>query len=79
MNKLQKQEWNFFGKVVRNSLILGTLYFVSVFATTEVLTYTNCKPIIVFIIAYIGTEMANRYGLTLKLPNNKRGSFTLIL
>jgi len=69
-----KTEISFCLKVVRNAFILAGLMFVSTYATNT-LTYLICKPIIVFFLGYILTEMARHYGIT---PKNKRGMTTLI-
>jgi len=73
MNK----DLNFTGKVIRNGFILAGLYFVSVFAVGD-LTYEICKPIIVFFLAYIFTEMARYYGLNMSIPKNKKKGQTYI-
>jgi hypothetical protein len=67
----------FLGRVVRNSFILAGLMFVSTFATGT-LSWALCKPIVVFFIGYILTELARRYGITPKGKKTKAIS-TLIL
>jgi len=59
---------NFLIKVIRNAFILSGLMFVSTFATGT-LTYDLCKPIVVFFLGYIFTELARYYQL---LPKNKK-------
>lgn len=78
MNELQKQEWNFFLKVFRNSLVLGIFYFASIWVTIDKLCFSDIKPVVIFIMIYMCGELANRYGITLRLPENKKGSKTLI-
>jgi hypothetical protein len=70
------EEINFLVKVVRNALILGGLYFVSVYAVGEI-SYEMCKPIIVFLGTYIFTELAKHYKLD--YPNKKRKIYTTLL
>ena len=71
MNK----DFKFLGKVIRNGFILAGIYFVSVFATSD-LTYEVCKPIIVFYTGYVFAELARHYGLN-PTKINKKGQ-TLI-
>ena len=71
MNK----ELKFLGKVIRNGFILSGIYFVSVFAVGN-LSYEVCKPIIVFFLGYIFTELATHYKLN-PTKINKKGT-TLI-
>lgn len=59
-------DWSFFYKVLRNAIILGGLYFLSIWATAEAVNWLLLKALIVFFVGYILTELANRYGL--KLP-----------
>lgn len=61
-------------KIVRNGTILSLIMFTSIFAT-ETFSYEMIKPVIVFFMGYIGTELARRYKLT---PQNKKGTTTLI-
>jgi len=63
---------NFLIKLIRNAGILARLMFVSTYAT-QTLTYELCKPIIVFFLGYVLTELSIRYKL-----NDKRNSITLI-
>lgn len=75
--KTKNQEVKFLLKVVRNSFILAGLYFVSVWATGS-LTYQLIKPIILFFITYILTELSIHYKLLpSKIPISKK-SQTLI-
>jgi len=67
-------ELSFVLKVVRNSFILAGVMFISTFATGT-LTYELCKPVIVFFIGYIFTELARHY----KLSPSKSSQTTLIL
>jgi len=71
-----KEEKQFLFKVMRNAFILAGLYFVSVFAVGD-LSYAVCKPVLVFFLGYILTELANRYGLNMKNIPTKKGA-TLI-
>lgn len=63
---INKTELEFFLKVIRNGLILGGLYFVSVWASLDQITFNACKPAILFLFTYILTELANRYGIVFK-------------
>lgn len=68
------QEICFFFKVARNGFILGGLYFLSVFASSEQLNYFLMKPILIFLGTYILTELTKRYGLdkgVIKSQNKK--------
>lgn len=56
-------ELDFFIKVVRNGGILAGMYFVSVFATTNDLTFEICKPVLIFLLTYVLTELARHYKL----------------
>ena len=69
-----KEDLSFFYKVVRNALILGGLMLVATYSTNT-LNYALCKPVIVFILGYVLTEMARHFGI---MPKNKRGEATLI-
>jgi len=62
-------------KIIRNAFILAGLMFVSTFATGT-LTYELCKPVLIFFLGYIFTELAHHYKL---MPNNKKANMTLIL
>jgi hypothetical protein len=76
MNK----EIEFFIKVIRNALILAGLYFVSVWAASDTLSFSICKPVIIFLITYILTELTKRYGLDIqKNKKNFKCAKTLIL
>lgn len=69
--KKKNPETQFLKKLVRNSFILSGLFFVSVFSTQEP-NWTNIKPIIIFFLGYIFTELVNRYKLDKsKIPRNK--------
>jgi len=68
------EELSFVLKIIRNSFILAGLMFISTFATGT-LTYELCKPVIVFFIGYIFTELARHY----KLSPTKYAQTTLIL
>lgn len=71
MKKLQEQI-NFAAKVVRNGFILSGLYFVSVWAGSE-LSYQALKPLIIFFLTYLFTEFARFYGLRKDtLPKSKK-------
>lgn len=65
------QELSFFLKIMRNALILSGLYFVSVWAVGD-LSWAVCKPVIIFLLTYIFTELARRYGLAFE--RNKKAS-----
>jgi len=66
----QNKDLHFLLIVLRNSLILGGLYFVSVFATSEI-NYVNSKPIIIFMLSYVFTELARHYKLSLRTTEPK--------
>ena len=75
---IPKKEKKFLFKVLRNSFILSGLYFVSVFAAGSV-SYNMYRPIIVFFLGYIFTELAKRYGLNLsQVPKTNKKAETLI-
>ena len=60
-------EIKFLVKIGRNALILSGMYFVSVFATGD-LCYKVLKPIIIFFLTYVFSELARRYRLN---PNTR--------
>ena len=62
----------FLVKIIRNAGILAGLMFVSSFAT-QTISYELLKPILIFFLGYILTELAIHY----KLPTNKKAA-TLI-
>lgn len=74
MNK----ELEFLLIVTRNGVILAGLYFFSIYASNEVLSYAICKPIIIFLATYILTELARRYGIAAKNPQQLKNLKTLI-
>ena len=57
---------NFLIKLVRNAGILAGLMFVSNWANGT-LTWKLIKPVVIFFIGYVLTELSVKY----KLPNNK--------
>jgi len=59
-------------KILRNAGILAGLMFVSSYAT-QTISYELIKPIIIFFLGYVFTELAIHY----KLPTDKR-AVTLI-
>jgi hypothetical protein len=65
-------------KVVRNAAILAGLMFVSSFATGT-LSWELCKPVLVFFLGYIFTELAHYYKLMPTTKKNKKAISTLIL
>jgi len=65
MTTKKKVELNFVLKVVRNAFILAGLMFVASFSTGT-LDWELCKPVIVFFLGYIFTELARHYGITTK-------------
>jgi len=73
-------EIDFALKVLRNGFILSALYFASVWASVNELNLTVCKPIILFLIFYVCTELAKRYGIDYgkQIPKVKK-PITLIL
>lgn len=77
--KKEHPELNFCLKVFRNAVILSGLYFVSVWAATNTLTFEAMKPLAIFGIGYIFTELANRYGLKPILPTKSTTKATLVL
>ncbi len=74
-----KEEMIFFYKVVRNAVILGVLYFASLWAVGTV-TWAVVKPVILFLLTYTCLELAKHYKID--IPNNwnnkKAQSKTLI-
>ena len=53
-------------KIIRNAGILAGLMFASSYAT-QTMSYELLKPIIIFFLGYVFTELAIHY----KLPQNK--------
>ncbi|MCK5604282.1 hypothetical protein KAR91_20505 [Candidatus Pacearchaeota archaeon] len=70
-----KKELQFFLKICRNAGILGGLMFVSTWATGT-LTWILVKPIFVFFMGYIFSELARHYKLT---PNKSRVNMTTFI
>lgn len=66
-------EIKFFGKVIRNSAILASLYFISVWAGND-LTWEIVKPIIIFFIGYIAVELGTKYKLITRPGTAKKGA-----
>ena len=62
-------------KVIRNAFVLSGLMFVSTYATGT-LTYELCKPIIVFFLGYIFTELARHYKI---MPQNKKANISTLI
>lgn len=62
---------NFFLRVIRNGLILGGLYFLSLYTTQE-LCWEIVKPALLFLAGYILTELAVKYKLNTELPKKKK-------
>lgn len=81
MKKKAHTELNFCLKIFRNTIILCVLYFVSVWAANEVLTWIILKPLAIFGVGYLATELANRYGIKPTIPLNEKTKLkaTLIL
>ncbi len=75
--KAKDKDLIFLKKVLRNGLILSGLYFVSVFASGN-LSYEHIKPIIIFLLGYVFTELARHFGLgtTIKKEKYKTMIFT---
>jgi len=69
-----KRDLKFLIKVIRNGFILAGLYFVSVLAAGD-LNFQVLKPLIVFFLGYVFTELSKHYGL--HIPKNKKAE-TLI-
>jgi len=66
-------------KIIRNSLILGGLYFVSIWAVGD-LSFQVCKPLIVFLLTYIFTELAKIYKLDYpKQLGDKRKTYSTLV
>lgn len=65
VKELNQIETRFIWKVIRNALILGGLYFTTLWASASgtAITMTMCKPIILFIVTYVLTEFTKRYGI----------------
>ncbi|MCW8965464.1 MAG: hypothetical protein OQK82_02070 [Candidatus Pacearchaeota archaeon] len=69
------EELNFFLKVLRNGGILAVMYFTSIWASQDSISFVWVKPIIIFLMTYVAGELAIRYKL---IPKDKRGIATLI-
>ena len=63
-----KPEMMFWIKVIRNAFILAGLYFISVFAAGD-LSWQVFKPVIIFFLTYIFTELARHYKI--QTPKDK--------
>ena len=75
--KTLKEQGIFGLKVLRNGIILSGLYFVSVWAGAE-LSYENMKPLAIFFVTYLLTELARFYKLQgSPLPKNKKGNLNI--
>lgn len=70
-------EIEFFLKVFRNGCVLAALYFVSVWAVGD-LTMQMVKPVFVFLLTYITSELAVRYKLKGVVVNAPRSSATFV-
>ena len=64
----------FFFKVLRNVGVLSLLQFGVAWATGP-MTWELLKPILLFCIAYTGTELLHRFGIAVK----KENKFTMML
>lgn len=63
---------SFLMKILRNGLILGGIYFFSMWAGLNELSFEACKPIIIFIGLYILGELAHHYRVsTSGIPKKK--------
>jgi hypothetical protein len=80
-DKEMNKELEFALKIIRNGLILSGLYFTSIWATKNTISFEMCKPIIVFLLTYCLTEFAKRYGIDKELikPHKLRNTKTLFL
>lgn len=67
-------DWNFFWKIIRNTVILSGAFFFSLFATSEV-SLTMMKTLGVFAGTYVCTELAIRY----KLKNPEERKITTLI
>ena len=74
--KKTKKELNFCLKIIRNSLILTGILFLSLWVAQEI-SWAMCKALIIFFTGYILTELANRYRL--KTTKDLKVRPTLIL
>lgn len=77
--KEMNPEMSFCLKVVRNGVILSGLYFGSLWATSELLTWASLKPLAIFFIGYVFAELAKRYGLSLTTPTKLKVRSTKML
>jgi len=68
-----KEEIKFLLKVIRNSLILGCVYFISIWASVNEIQFVlHLKPVIIFIIGYVMTELVAKYKLNpTQIPKSK--------
>lgn len=74
MNK----DLDFLFKILRNSLILGFMYFGSIWASTSSIDFIlHIKPIIIFMIGYISAELIVKYKIS--VPNKRTYTKTLML
>lgn len=76
MKKQTHTELNFCLKLIRNSLILTGILFLSMWIGNDINWAMN-KSIIIFFVGYILTELANRYRL--KQTKDLKVTPTLIL
>lgn len=72
-------EIEFVLKVLRNSLILAGLYFISVWASINELTFISCKPVLIFLFTYCLTEFSKRYGIDKPKEMTTRKPITTII
>ena len=71
-------ELEFLCKVLRNAFILAGMYFISVWATTQQLDFLmHIKPILIFLLTYVCTELVKRYKLDSVDTKKKLTTFIL--
>lgn len=65
----------FLRKLLRNSLIVGFLYFASNFMIYQKFDWLELKPLVAFVLLYVAAELGQRYNLS--LAQSKKGETLL--
>lgn len=60
---MPSNKFNFFFKILRNSVILTALFFLSIWLTVPEITMPIIKATVGFLLTYIFTELGNHYRL----------------
>jgi hypothetical protein len=61
----------FFLKVIRNGIILASYMFIAIWATTDNLNWVFLKPVVLFLMGYILTELMRYYKLSYPAATTK--------